>query len=183
MCNTLFKTVFLIEAIGLENIPEFGGVLLCCNHSSNFDPFVLRAKTSREINFIAKKELFQNKLISFFLKNFGAFPVDRNINDIKSYKKAIDIIKNKKEILAVFIQGTRQKELKEDNAKNGAALFALKSGATLLPVFIKSKYNFLSKVKIKIGQKINFDNKEKITREKIDELTQKIVIAIKKLSY
>ncbi|MDR1150205.1 MAG: 1-acyl-sn-glycerol-3-phosphate acyltransferase [Clostridiales bacterium] len=182
MCNFVFNLIFKIEIYGLENITDKNGVILCVNHSSNFDPFLLRVKISRKLNFIAKKELFKNKFIGFILSKFGALSVDRNKNDIKSYKKAIDILKNKKEILVVFVQGTRQKKFNENDAKNGASFFALKSNATILPVFIKSKYVFFSKVEIKIGEKIIYHYDKKITHEKINNLTKEISSKIKKLS-
>jgi 1-acyl-sn-glycerol-3-phosphate acyltransferase len=167
---------FRIKIIGLENIPKIGGVILCSNHSSLLDPLVLRAKVKRKINFMAKKELFANKLFTYALNKFGVFPVDRNKNDFTAYKKAISIIREGK-VLGIFIQGTRQKDI--DNAKDGAAMFAIKSGAPVIPIAIISNYKIFSRVNIFIGKKILFDKQNKVDQESLESATKKITEQIR----
>ena len=118
--------MFFIKVDGRENIPQNGPVILCVNHTSNFDPLVLRTQIKREINFLAKKECFENKIIAFLLKKFNAIPVDRNKNDLSAYKNTMRKLKDK-EVIGIFIQGTRKKDNNFDQAKNGAAMFAIKS--------------------------------------------------------
>jgi len=153
-------------------------VILCINHSSFFDPLVLRAKIKRRINFMAKKELFKNNFFGSILKNLGVFPVDRNKNDLVAYKHALNIIKSQK-ILGIFIQGTRNKEIQE--AKDGAAMFAIKSGAPVVPVAISSKFKIFSRVKINIGEKINFEIKKRVDQNILSGATAQITEQIKKL--
>lgn len=57
-CSTLLRIIYTIlfrlEAVGRENIPEEGGVLLCSNHISNFDPPTVGIKIRRQVRFMAK---------------------------------------------------------------------------------------------------------------------------------
>jgi 1-acyl-sn-glycerol-3-phosphate acyltransferase len=169
--NFAVSSLFRIKVFGLENIPSSGGVILCANHASIFDPLVLRTKVKRPISFMAKKELFSNKLFSYALKKFYAFPVDRNSSDLVAYRKALQTI-NSGNVLGIFIQGTRKKDM--TNAKDGASMFAIKSGMPVIPVAIISNYKFFSRVKILIGEKIFFEKQYKITQEILRAATQKI---------
>ena len=127
---------------------------------------------------MAKKELFSNKLFSYTLKKFGVFPVDRSKNDLDAYREAIKILKNGK-VLGIFIQGTRAQNV--DAAKNGAAMFAIKAGVSVIPVGINASYKFFSEVKINIGQPISFQKPSKINQETLEPITTKILCAIKNL--
>ena len=40
---------------------------------------------------MSKQELFNNKLLAYFLKELGAFPIDRGNNDLKAVKMACDM--------------------------------------------------------------------------------------------
>ena len=37
----VFKIIFRIKVEGVENIPEKGGLIICCNHISFTDPIFL----------------------------------------------------------------------------------------------------------------------------------------------
>src|SRR5665648_735793 len=68
ICWLILKIFWRMEVIGTENVPERGGVIIASNHVSYLDPVVLGAATKRKINFIAKKEVFNNIFSSIFLK-------------------------------------------------------------------------------------------------------------------
>ena len=178
--NTFIKSIFFIKVYGHENIPQNGPVVLCANHTSNFDPLVLRTQVKREINFLAKKELFQNKLLAFILNRFSVIAVDRDKNDLTAYKNVMHKLKNK-EVIGIFLQGTRNKENDLERAKNGAAMFAIKSNAPVIPIAIKSDFKLFSQVIINIGQPINFNNSntKKLNHEILNQATTKITNQIK----
>ena len=50
--------IFRVEVHGRENIPMEGGIMLCSNHISNWDPPVLQVFLPRRIYYMAKDELF-----------------------------------------------------------------------------------------------------------------------------
>ena len=178
LVNLFIKLIFRIKIYGSENILS-GPLILCINHSSNFDPLVLRTKINREINFLAKKELFNNKILGFLLKKFGVISVDRNKNDLMAYKQVIKNLKDGK-LIGIFIEGTRKKNHDLAQAKNGAAMFAIKTSSPIIPVAIKSNFKLLSVVEINIGKPIYFDlDKKKIDHESLNTATSKITDEIK----
>ena len=89
----LFSIVFRFKVIGKENIPLNGKLVVCSNHSNNLDPVVISMFFPRRISWMAKKELFDNKFISFIGKNVGAFPVNREEVDIGAVKNSLKILK------------------------------------------------------------------------------------------
>ena len=68
-----------IRVEGLENVPKEGPVLLCPNHSSNWDPILLICALGREANLqiMGKNQLFKIPILRTFLRKMGVFPVDR----------------------------------------------------------------------------------------------------------
>ena len=59
-----------IRVEGLENVPKEGPVLLCPNHSSNWDPILLICALGREANLqiMGKNQLFKIPVLRTFLR-------------------------------------------------------------------------------------------------------------------
>src|SRR3954467_14392148 len=75
-----FHLYFRLSRIGREHIPD-GPVIFAANHRSFLDPFVIGTLVRRPLYYVAKKELFANRLQAWFLNSLGAFPVDRGTGD------------------------------------------------------------------------------------------------------
>jgi len=146
-----------IEVHGSENIPQEGKFILCSNHISNMDPILLDMVFRRQIFFMAKEELFKNKLFGNFIKKLGAFPVKRGKGDIGALNLAKKILENGN-ILGIFIEGTRSKTGELLKPKPGAVILANETKSKILPVCIKSafgtKVKMFKKVIINIGESI-----------------------------
>ena len=56
------KILFPFKAKGKENIPAEGGIILCSNHISLLDPVFIILTSKRRVYFMAKNELFKNKI-------------------------------------------------------------------------------------------------------------------------
>lgn len=153
--NIIIRFLFKIEVVGYENIPENGKVILSPNHLSNWDPFIISIISKRQIYWMGKKELFNNKILGSFLGALGVFPVDRDGVDIKAVKTALKILKEDK-ILGIFPEGTRVDSFDLRNAKPGALMFAIKSKTPVVPIMIDTDYKFFKKVKVTIGEPINY---------------------------
>ena len=67
----ILKIFWRMEIIGIENLPQSGGLIIASNHVSYLDPAVLAASFNRKIYFLTKKEVFKNfffcKKIYFFV--------------------------------------------------------------------------------------------------------------------
>lgn len=142
LLNRIVRTVFRIRVIGEENEPAEGGYLMCANHLSAADPFIITAAASAQICFMAKKELFKIPVIGWAMRGLGAFPVDRKSGDVGAVKHAIQLLKEDK-CVGMFPQGTRcpDKNPRETAVRNGAAMIAYRADATILPIFLHRKGN------------------------------------------
>jgi len=85
------------------------------------------------VHFMAKKELFQTKLIKRLLENLNAFPVDRKNPGPSVLKIPIKLLRQNK-VVGIFPSATRASEEKE--LKNGAIHIASKANVPLYLQFI-----------------------------------------------
>ena len=102
----ILRLLYRIEVKGLENLPR-NGVLLCPNHASDLDPVLIGIclPINYRLHFMAKEELFQNRLFGCILRALGAFPVNREGADIQAVKTAMKVI-HEGENLLIFPEGT-----------------------------------------------------------------------------
>lgn len=152
----VYKIVYNFRIEGWENIPEKEGVIIACNHRSYADPVLVTMPMKRPVTYMAKEELFKNKLFAAFIRSLGAFPVKRGAGDMKVIDDCVEILNSGRNVV-IFPEGTRSKENKVGRGKTGVALIAAKSGADVLPmgvVFEGPKLSFRKKVTLKIGKLI-----------------------------
>ncbi len=162
------RIFFRIKVIGKENIPKEGALILCANHTSNWDLPFLFCFFPREVRFIAKEEIFSWFFIGSLARFVGAFPVKRGKADLKAMKTALEVLK-KDEVLGIFPEGTRMHDEDAENAKAGVALFAYQSKADILPCYVDikdKKVRPFCKVIINYGKviknnELNIDKKDK----------------------
>jgi len=188
ICWLLLKIFWRMEIIGIENLPESGGLIIASNHVSYLDPAVLVASLNRKIYIITKKEVFKNTFVSFILKNMNAFSVDRENVDILAFKKAINILREEK-VLGIFPEGTRSSNGKLQELKLGVIKIAMKTGVPILPVGIIGTHKiyprgikfpilFKHKIIVKYGAPQHFNklkSKDKIyQKEELNLLSKKI---------
>ena len=60
-----YKVFFRLKVTGRENIPKDEPFLLCANHLSLQDPILLTLVMGKKLRYMAKEELFKNKLLIF----------------------------------------------------------------------------------------------------------------------
>ncbi|MDP1853573.1 MAG: lysophospholipid acyltransferase family protein [Candidatus Omnitrophota bacterium] len=131
----LFKSLFGFKFYGKENIPKYGGFIIASNHASNLDPEIIGSAIPRVLSFMAKEELFHNKVFGWVLWKVHAFPVKRGGADLFSIKEAIKRLKNGFGIL-LFPQGGRRDSISADEVKGGVGFLASKADVPVIPAFI-----------------------------------------------
>lgn len=179
LLSIIFRLVFRLDIKGVDNIPEEGRIVLCSNHISLLDPIVLAIAIPRPITFMAKKELFENKILAKLIYSLGSFPVDRQASDLSAIRSALKSLKEEK-ILGIFPEGTRVQKIDLDNAKPGVSLISIKSKSPVIPVYINSKYKLFSKIVIKIGEPIYLDEyyNKKLSVDEHREISKDIMKSI-----
>ena len=165
---------------GLENLPEEEGVIIASNHRSYADPVRLTMYMKRPVRYMAKQELFKNKLFSWFITSLGAFPVERGKGDMKVIEKSSEIL-HSGENLVIFPEGTRSKTNTVAKGKTGVALIAAMSGADVLPVgicFEGDHLRFRTKLTIRYGKLIKAEElaiSEKHTPAELKQVKRRIM--------
>jgi len=182
LVSVLFRLFYKIEIVGTANVPKSGRVTICANHTSLLDPIFVAIAIKRKIFFMAKKELFKNRIIKLFLDKLGAFPVDRDGADLAAIRSSIKVLKSD-EVLGMFPEGTRVKEGTTNNVKPGIAMISIKGKSPVIPIYIDTHYKIFSKVKIYIGKPITFSQyfEEKLSVDEYKSLSEIIMDDIYKL--
>ena len=170
-----FKLVYRMEINGIENIPKEGPVIFCGNHRSYIDPPVIVVTAKRDIKFLAKEELYENKFLAFLGWAFEAIPVKRDEKDIGAIKSSLKDLKEGK-CIALFPEGTRNGLAKGEKVKDGVAFFAVRSGAKVVPCGIKGGTKELRKLTINYGKALDYSQyKGSKDKEVLDKITKEIM--------
>jgi len=160
LCRIFFSLFFRVEYKGLENVPEEGPLIVCCNHISLLDMFLFAHRIPRKVYFMAKKELFRIPVLNTIIKALGAFPVNRGHGDLNAAKTTLQLL-NEGKAVGIFPEGTRSKKSKTRvKTKSGAVLFAIESGAPILPVGIFGDYRVFSKMKVVYGKPFSIERND-----------------------
>jgi 1-acyl-sn-glycerol-3-phosphate acyltransferase len=123
----------------LALIPSEGPVIIACNHASNLDPVVLGSwlvpAVDRRIHWLGKKELFAWPIVGWLARNGGVHPVDRDAADVEAFRLAKRIL-DEGHVLTVFPEGTRSPDGRLQEARDGVAMLAMRTDATIVPIGI-----------------------------------------------
>lgn len=123
----------------IDEIPRDGPVILAANHASNLDAVVIGSwlipNLGRRIHWLGKKELFLWPLVGWAAANGGVHPVDRAAADVEAFRLAQRIL-DEGHILFVFPEGTRSPDGALQEARDGIAVLALRTGAPIVPLGI-----------------------------------------------
>ena len=89
------KVLFFVRIEGRENIPKDRNCVLMGNHQCILDPLMLAlCVPDREIHFMGKKELWNNRLLGWVFTKVHGFPVDRGNIDMAAVRTALNILKD-----------------------------------------------------------------------------------------
>lgn len=181
----LYKLFYDFHIEGEENIPQDKPVVLASNHRSYADPVILTMPMKLPVSYMAKEELFKNKLFGWFIRKLGAFPVTRGAGDMSVIDDSINIL-NSGRNLVIFPEGTRSKDGKVGKGKTGVAMIAAKSGADVVPcgiIFEGEKLHFRSKLTLKFGKPIKAEEiaVEGTSARELKDVKKRIMSAITEL--
>lgn len=173
------KLVYRIEVQGKENIPKDNAYIVAPNHLSTLDPPMIAALWSRPVAFMAKKELFENPFLRWWLNWLGAFAVDREKLGVSTIRTVLTI-KKTEWVFGIFPQGTRQEPGIISNVTKGFASLAKTTKCGIIPVGIVgtevAKYlPFSGKIIVKIGEMIPYS-------ENVEEMVDKWIESIQELT-
>lgn len=181
----LAKILLRPKVFGRENIPKDGGFIIASNHLSYLDPILLGIACPRKLNYMAKKDLFDNPLFGWLLRKIKVFPVRRKSADLSSIKEAIRRLE-RGEGLLLFPEGTRTSDGKHAKPLGGVGFLASKAFVPVIPAFVKGTEKALPKgasfikpvrVSICFGKQISIER-----RLPYDTIARNIMQSVRQLS-
>jgi len=182
-----FWLLFRLRVEGREHEPKAGPVLAVCNHVSAVDPPIAGVALCRQARYMAKEELLRTPVLGPLLRSVGTFPVRRGEADRQSIRTALQVLGGGG-VLLMFPEGTRSPDGRLLSAEPGAALLALRTGATVLPMAVVGTHRAMPKgarfprrmpVVVRIGPTITVPKHEgRIGRAVLDEWGRRFMAAI-----
>jgi 1-acyl-sn-glycerol-3-phosphate acyltransferase len=134
--KAFYKAYLSLESCHQEKIPRQGGYIIASNHLSNLDPMLVGIAAGRRLSFVAKKSLFKNPFVNFFLYQFGAFPIKRGAFDLQGVKEALKRLKAEQGVVMFPQGGRRSDDLGASEVKSGVGFLAVKAQVPVIPAFI-----------------------------------------------
>jgi 1-acyl-sn-glycerol-3-phosphate acyltransferase len=186
--------------IDTHKIPAAGGCVLVLNHISYLDPLNsahLVYDAGRVPCYLAKSELFGNRLLGWFLRSAGQISVDRTSTDAgDAFGTAVQAVQDGK-AMVIYPEGTltRDPDGWPMRGKTGVARIALETGCPVIPIgqwgaqeileaYEKWPHLFPRKtVHLKVGDPISLADlaARQHTAGVVEEATDRIMFAITQL--
>lgn len=121
---------------GVDNLPRTGGAVVAINHTSYFD-FTFaglpayRQGLGRKVRFMAKQEVFDNKISGPIMRALRHIPVDRQ-SGAASFELACQRLKDG-ELVGVYPEATISRSFEIKEFKSGAARMAIAATVPIVP--------------------------------------------------
>lgn len=184
-----FLSGIKLEVNGLDNIPEDQAVLFIGNHASYYDIIVTYPLMKGPTGFMAKKEIKKIPCLSWWMYFVNCIFLDRKDprQGLQSVLNAVDMIKNGISIF-LFPEGTRSKDGRLGEFKDGGFKIATKAKCPIVPVGIQGTADVFenhipfiksSKVIVTFGEPVYTD---KMDRAEIKQIPEIIKEKVKMLS-
>jgi 1-acyl-sn-glycerol-3-phosphate acyltransferase len=192
LSGIIAKTVFSYHAFGRENIIEDGPAIMAANHQSYLDPPLVGITCRKELYFLARKTLFEKKLLGPLISRVNALPVDLSRGDLTAVRTIINLLKDGHRTV-IFPEGTRSVDGKIQPARPGIGMIIAK---TLVPVVLMRIFGTFQAwtkggkitphpVTVVVGKpmrftKEDFNENNRETYQKISERVLAAIVAIRK---
>jgi 1-acyl-sn-glycerol-3-phosphate acyltransferase len=174
---------------GVHHIPRDGGAILSINHVGYLD-FALTGTaalpTGRYVRFMAKKEVFDNKLAGPLMRGMHHISVDRSSGSA-SFVAALRALRAG-EIVGIFPEGTISVSFEIKELKSGAVRLAMAAGVPVIPTIVWGSQRIWTKkvkrnlrreklpVTVAFGEPLYFDKQSNV--EASESLLRETMIAM-----
>lgn len=179
--------LYRTRAIGAENVPRDGALILAPNHFSQMDHFFTGLYLRRQIRFMAKSQMFGTPVLTYVYSHGGVFPIRRGHHDEEAFKTAFTILE-REEMLLMYAEGGRSRTGELGKAKPGIGRIALESGAPVVPVAIHGSAKVrrwkrlrFPRVTVQFGEPLRFPVEEAPSRERQLEVAERIFAPVREM--
>ncbi len=182
------RAAFRVTVEGSGRVPGSGPVIVAPVHRSFIDFWVASEVTRRRIYYMAKDDLWDNRLLARLIPALGGFPVNREAPDREALRRAQRVLEAG-QVLVMFPEGTRRQGPVVKDLHEGVAFLALRTGATVVPVGIGGSASVMPKgshlprphhIHLVVGEPIPVvpEASGRVPRRRSRELTERLSAAI-----
>ena len=183
ICLFLYRT----RAVGTENVPRTGPVLVVPNHFSQMDHFFAGVYLWRKLRIMAKSQLFGPPVLTWILFHGGIFPVRRGVRDEEAFETVRTIFSQGGSVM-VYAEGGRSRTSELGEPRPGVGRMALDSGIPVVPVAIYGsagvrswrRFRFPS-VTVRYGEPLTFPVESDSDRDRQLEVANEIFDRVKEM--
>jgi 1-acyl-sn-glycerol-3-phosphate acyltransferase len=168
------------RAIGTENVPASGPVILAPNHFSQMDHFFSGVFLRRKIRFMAKSQLFGPPVLTSIFTHGGVFPIRRGHHDEEAFETAYTIL-DRGDCMLIYVEGGRSRSGGLGRPRPGVGRIALESGIPVIPVAIHGSAGVrgwkrlrFPKVTVQFGEPVSFPVEPSPSRERQQEIANEV---------
>jgi long-chain acyl-CoA synthetase len=137
LATSLSRIFVRVDVSGDARLPSTGAFLICPNHQSYIDPFivagVLPYRVFRDLFFVGATEYFENAFTRWFARLNRVVPVDPDASLVPAMQAGAFGLRHGK-ILMLFPEGERSIDGTVRTFKKGAAILATEAGVPIVPV-------------------------------------------------
>jgi 1-acyl-sn-glycerol-3-phosphate acyltransferase len=132
------------EVVGTDNFPAEGPFLIASNHASHLDPPLVGCQIAKQMRFFARKSLWNNRLLGWWLDQVETIPVERDSGDVGAIKRVLQALKEDRAVV-LFPEGTRSMDGHLQKPKAGVGLMACKTGVPVVPCRVFGSFEAFGK--------------------------------------
>jgi long-chain acyl-CoA synthetase len=165
----VFRVIWRLKVCGTENIPRMGKCILCVNHSSYLDAFIVEASMPESLRkglfFVGFKAYFEQPFIKNIIKCIRVISIDPGMYFVEAMQASSYVLRNDK-MVCIFPEAQRTIDGNVKEFKKGVGILAKELSVPLVPVFITGSYESWPRtkslprpypIKITFGRPFDFD--------------------------
>ncbi|MGT2906649.1 lysophospholipid acyltransferase family protein [Streptococcus dentiloxodontae] len=150
--------------------------ILVAPHRTWWDPvYMAFAARPKQFIFMAKKELFNNRIFGWWIRMCGAFPIDRDNPGQEAIKYPVNMLKKSQRSLIMFPSGSRH----SNDVKGGVAVIAKMTKVKIMPVVYEGPRELSGllsgqRIDMNFGNPIDVSDVKRMNDEGIEEVAKRI---------
>lgn len=139
LARVVSTACFCLRCHGRRHWPATGGVLVCANHQSFFDPVIVGLCCDRQLNYLARQTLFRWAPFRWLILWYDAIPIERDGLGIGGLKITLRRLRAG-ELVLLFPEGTRTRDGELGELRPGFCALARRAEVPIVPVGIDGAF-------------------------------------------
>ncbi len=149
--HLMFRVIWRLKVSGRENIPRTGKCILCVNHGSYLDAFIVEAAMPASLRkglfFVGFRAYFEQFLIKRIIKYIRVIPIDPGMHFVEAIQASAYVLKHEK-MVCIFPEGQMTIDGNIKGFKKGVGILAKELNVPLVPVLITGSYESWPRTKL-----------------------------------